>query len=89
MKLDRVSPTDFQLSLQAEELAGLMAAARCTIEPGCSSLTKWSEALVTQLVSQYDQQATTLRSPFQGMRLASVRLDPPKDEYAGTRYDPF
>jgi hypothetical protein len=89
MKLDRASPSDFQLSLQAEELAALMAAARCVVEPGCSSLTKTGESLVKRLVVQYDEQATTLRSPFAGMRLASVRLVPPKDEYADARFDPF
>ena len=89
MKLHRVSPTDFQLSVQPEELAALMAAARCSIEPGCTGLSEATEARVERLIAQYDEQATTVRTPFQGMRPASVRLDPPRDEYAGARYDPF
>jgi hypothetical protein len=89
MKLERISPTDFQLLLPAEELAALVAAARCAAEPGCSALTEATQSLVVRLVSQYDQQATTMRTPFQGMRPATVRLDVPKDEYIGARYDPF
>jgi hypothetical protein len=90
MKLDRLTPTDFQLDVQAEELAALIAAARCAIEPGCTGLNPASHELVLRLLKEYDQQATAVRTPFVGARKASLRLDPPADDnYGQVQYDPF
>ena len=90
MKLDRVTPTDFRIEVQAEELAALIAAARCALEPGCAGLNPATHQLVEQLVGEYDQQATTVRTPFRGARPVSLRLDPPVDDnYGQVQYDPF
>jgi hypothetical protein len=90
MKLDRLTPTDFDLHVEAEELAALVAAARCAMEPGCSELTARTQELVRRLVAQYDEQATTMRTPFSGARTASIRLDPPTEDVLGhVMYDPF
>jgi hypothetical protein len=90
MKLDRLTATDFQLDLQAEELAALIAAARCALEPGCTGLNSGTHQLVLRLVQEYDVQATTVRTPFAGTRPASLRLSPPTDDnYGQVQYDPF
>lgn len=90
MKLDRLTPTDFRLDVQAEELAALIAAARCAIEPGCTGLNPATLATVARLVSEYDEQATTVRTSFVGARPAQLRLDPPAAEsYGQVQYDPF
>lgn len=90
MKLDRLTPTDFQLDVQAEELAALIAAARCALEPGCTGLNPVTHKIVQRLVSEYDEQATTVHTPFVGARPAWLRLDPPVDDnYGQVQYDPF
>lgn len=89
MKLERTTPTDFQLNLEAEELAALMAAARCALEPGCTGLNLATYEIVLQLVHDYDVQAT-VRSPFVGARPATLRMTPPTDDnYGQVLYDPF
>jgi hypothetical protein len=90
MRLDRLTPTDFDLHVEAEELAALVAAARCALEPGCTELTPRTQALVLRMLAQYDEQATTTRTSFTGTRPASIRLDPPTDDALGhVMYDPF
>lgn len=90
MKLDRVTPTDFQLGVQAEELAALIAAARCALEPGCTGLNPATYDIVQRLVDEFDEQATKVRTPFVGARPVSLRLDPPVEEtYGRVLYDPF
>ncbi|MEO6713249.1 MAG: hypothetical protein ABIM89_07450 [Mycobacteriales bacterium] len=90
MKLDRLTPTDYDLHIEAEELAALAAAARCSLEPGCLGLNPVSQHLVGRFLAEYDEQATRVRSPYRGLRPAMVRLDPPVDEdYGRVMYDPF
>ena len=43
MRIDRVTPSEFRLTLSDEELHALIAAARCIIEPGCTELTETSQ----------------------------------------------
>jgi len=90
MRLDRVTPTDFQLEVQAEELAALITAARCALEPGCTGLNPATHGMVQRLVDEYDVQATKVRTPFVGARPATLRLDLPVDDtYGRVQYDPF
>jgi hypothetical protein len=90
MKLDRLTATDFQLDVQAEELAALIAAARCALEPGCTGLNPATAEMVMRLLQEYDVQLTSIRTPFAGARPASLRLTPPVDDnYGQVQYDPF
>lgn len=90
MRLDRVTPTDFQLDVQAEELAALIAAARCALEPGCTGLNPATHIVLQRLVDDYDGQASRVRTPFVGARPVSLRLHPPtNDDYGRVQYDPF
>lgn len=85
MKLDRLTPTDFQLDVQAEELAALMAAARCAIEPGCTGLNPATHDVVERLLREYDRQATGAN-----LRPVTLRLDPPVDDhYRRVQHEPF
>ena len=88
MKLDRLSPTDFRLTLSAEELAAWVAAARCVLEPGCSELTPRSARLVSDIVADHDDQiAAAPISVYPGARPAALRIDLPAGEQVV--YDPF
>jgi hypothetical protein len=90
MKLDRLTATDFQLDVEAEELAALIAAARCALEPGCTGLNEATAGLVSRLLQEYDVQATSVRTPYPGARPAPLRLTPPVDDnYGQVQYDPF
>lgn len=89
MKLDRLTPTDFDLHLEAEELAALISAVRCVLEPGCTEVNPATQALLTRFLAEYDVQATKVRTPFSGARPATLRLDPPVEESYGKLYDPM
>jgi len=88
MKMDRLSPTDFRLTLSAEELAAWIAAARCVLEPGCSELTPMSHRIVEGIVADHDDQITSAPvSLYPGARPAALRIDLPAGEQVV--YDPF
>ena len=89
MRIDRVTPSEFRLTLSDEELHVLIAAARCITEPGCTELTETSHARVEQLVRDYDEQFTSAKTRYPGTRPSVLRLEPPADDYVGAQYDPF
>lgn len=91
MKLERLTPTDFGLHLQAEELAAVVAAVRCALEPGCAGVNPATHETVSRFLADYDEQATAFRARFAGSRPASIRLDPPtaEDVQGRVMYDPF
>jgi hypothetical protein len=89
MRLDRLTPSEFRLTLSDEELHALIAAARCSIEPGCTELTETSHARVERLVKDYDEQVTAAATRYPATRPSVLRLEPPADDYVGAQYDPF
>jgi hypothetical protein len=89
MRLDRLTPTEFRLTMSDEELQAMVAAARCVLEPGCGELSGTLHARVERLVADYDEQVTTATARYPGTRPAVIRLDPPTEHRAGLQYDPF